>query len=607
MITPTNNLSPFKYWCQKVLPAVYDDSLSYYELLCKVVAQLNATIDAVNNNGDAVIELQNSFIELKNYVDNYFDSVDFQALVNNKLDEMAESGELTQIIVDYLKINGMIVFNNVTDLKNSNDLIENTTVQTLGYYELNDGGSAIYKIQSNPSEFYISLNNNLYANLIFYNELNVKQIGAKGNGTDDDTAILQLAFNSKYDVFIPDGNYLVSSSLDINTSNQNISSSPNAIIKPNGNFDILRINNVGTNVININIDGEKQVETDNTKYGIIVGYNGAVSSLITLLNCQITNMKQSALLWEQGSMLNITNMNIFQNTGDGIVATNNYNDNNHGFFNNLRITSNGGVGVKILGSGASHNNLWSRYHIFNNVKCFGNNQNFFIDSRYCYGTIFSEASTIYDELTSNSYGNYLIYMGDETQFANCNNQGNNTVAGHYTGGELQFDKMIFRDLRIKDRPANSGYRDFTNPSSLNYNDTIVGHTDVINTIQGKNASGGDINRTDIFNSFIIANKLATFTNKIKIGNNNLSSELERVYKGSIHIGAVQFNAGETKTFEATYLGVACVVVGSLANGNPGLVVSASNFGGSTTIYITNTTSETITTNQSCTINYIGIY
>ena len=33
-------LQPFRYWCQKVLPLVYDDSLSYYELLCKVVDYL---------------------------------------------------------------------------------------------------------------------------------------------------------------------------------------------------------------------------------------------------------------------------------------------------------------------------------------------------------------------------------------------------------------------------------------------------------------------------------------------------------------------------------------------------------------------------------------
>ena len=41
-------IKPLKYWVQKVLPLVYDDSLSYYELLNKVVLKLNQLI--VNND-----------------------------------------------------------------------------------------------------------------------------------------------------------------------------------------------------------------------------------------------------------------------------------------------------------------------------------------------------------------------------------------------------------------------------------------------------------------------------------------------------------------------------------------------------------------------------
>lgn len=52
------HLGYFKYWCQKVLPAVYDDSLSYYELLCKVSKYLNDTIEVVNLHSDAITELQ---------------------------------------------------------------------------------------------------------------------------------------------------------------------------------------------------------------------------------------------------------------------------------------------------------------------------------------------------------------------------------------------------------------------------------------------------------------------------------------------------------------------------------------------------------------------
>lgn len=54
-----NELSTFKFWCQKVLPLVYDDSISYYEVLCKLVAYLNQMID--NQNADHATLVQQGF------------------------------------------------------------------------------------------------------------------------------------------------------------------------------------------------------------------------------------------------------------------------------------------------------------------------------------------------------------------------------------------------------------------------------------------------------------------------------------------------------------------------------------------------------------------
>lgn len=48
-------LETFKFWCQKVLPLVYEDSLSYYENLCKVIHYLNNVIESQNT----VIEVVN--------------------------------------------------------------------------------------------------------------------------------------------------------------------------------------------------------------------------------------------------------------------------------------------------------------------------------------------------------------------------------------------------------------------------------------------------------------------------------------------------------------------------------------------------------------------
>lgn len=46
-------IAKFRYWCQKILPAVFDDSLSYYELLCKVIAKLNEVIEVANMSKEA--------------------------------------------------------------------------------------------------------------------------------------------------------------------------------------------------------------------------------------------------------------------------------------------------------------------------------------------------------------------------------------------------------------------------------------------------------------------------------------------------------------------------------------------------------------------------
>lgn len=38
-------LPNFRFWCQSVLPLVYDGSLSYYEVLCKCVDYINKLIE----------------------------------------------------------------------------------------------------------------------------------------------------------------------------------------------------------------------------------------------------------------------------------------------------------------------------------------------------------------------------------------------------------------------------------------------------------------------------------------------------------------------------------------------------------------------------------
>ena len=59
---------PFRFWCQKVLPLVYDDSLSYYELLCKVVCKLNELAENQNNLSDEIKQVAQDLDDFKNQV-----------------------------------------------------------------------------------------------------------------------------------------------------------------------------------------------------------------------------------------------------------------------------------------------------------------------------------------------------------------------------------------------------------------------------------------------------------------------------------------------------------------------------------------------------------
>lgn len=92
------DLTPFRFWCQKVLPLVYDESLSYYELLCKVVDYLNKTMEDVGVLNDDIEALYDAFDKLQTYVDNYFTNLDVQEEINNKLDAMAVDGTLTELV-----------------------------------------------------------------------------------------------------------------------------------------------------------------------------------------------------------------------------------------------------------------------------------------------------------------------------------------------------------------------------------------------------------------------------------------------------------------------------------------------------------------------------
>lgn len=95
------DLRPFRFWCQKVLPLVYDDSLSYYEVLCKLVDYLNKTMEDVGVLHEDVDALNTAYHQLQSYVNDYFSTLNVQQEINNKLDIMAADGTLDALLLPY--------------------------------------------------------------------------------------------------------------------------------------------------------------------------------------------------------------------------------------------------------------------------------------------------------------------------------------------------------------------------------------------------------------------------------------------------------------------------------------------------------------------------
>lgn len=96
-----STMTRFKFWCQKVLPLVYDDSLSYYEVLCKVVEYINNLIDEDKLIEENITELQNELTEVQNWIDN-FDTSYAEQIIKDSI--------ATMIFVEINK-NGYIVYN----------------------------------------------------------------------------------------------------------------------------------------------------------------------------------------------------------------------------------------------------------------------------------------------------------------------------------------------------------------------------------------------------------------------------------------------------------------------------------------------------------------
>ena len=130
------------------LPTSFIDSMSYYEMIAWLVNYIKTeVVPAVNNNAEAVREIQQ-----------WIETLDLQDEVDNKLDEMAESGELAEIIAQYIQLNGVLAYDTIADMAAAENLVAGSIARVLGNSSYATGDGAYYRIRAiintdNPDGF----------------------------------------------------------------------------------------------------------------------------------------------------------------------------------------------------------------------------------------------------------------------------------------------------------------------------------------------------------------------------------------------------------------------------------------------------------------------
>ena len=402
-----NDLKPFRYWCQKVLPLVYDDSLSYYELLCKVVDYLNKTMENVNKLSENFDVLQTSFNTLKHYVENYFNNLDVQEEINKKLDEMAINGFFDKLVSQYLAKSIPLPIN-YTYIKNAtvNDLLNN-------YLSFNNNINLNVKLTLNElycrdgiiSDNAISIINNLTNTTVVAMENNTITVA----NVD--------AFNIGDKIRIGDDEFIFATILDIH---DNILS-----LDTNIYFD------VGNVVAKLSNTAILENLTFNN-LSLTISNNIAYIKNCTFNNCNIT--LSGGIFYVENNTFNQTNTLLYK-TGKSLINNNHYNSCYKSIecqlsFEN-KITNN-------LINGYSKSNAYSigiELTNTNNYNHLGMTQNNVIDGNTISNCSYGRAGSIIGGIHLNFFACNNIISNNKSCYNSCglyleNSCSNNTITSN---------------------------------------------------------------------------------------------------------------------------------------------------------------------------------
>ena len=146
------SVPPFVLWCTAMIPTAFDDSMSYYEALSALYKFIQDNlVEPINNNATILEQTVKDMATLKEYVDNYFENLDVQEEINNKLDDMAEGGQLAAIIAEFLAMSPVFGYGTIAEMAAATNLTDGCIARVLGNTSAADGNGAFYKVRTKES------------------------------------------------------------------------------------------------------------------------------------------------------------------------------------------------------------------------------------------------------------------------------------------------------------------------------------------------------------------------------------------------------------------------------------------------------------------------
>lgn len=272
------------------------------------------------------------------------------------------------------------IYPNVATMKTISNLVNGDIIKTAGYYLAGDGGSGVYLIR-NKQESDVEdgglihfLQNELVAELISNEIINVKQFGVYGDGTTDDSTIIKSILenlNSGDVVYFPKGEYICETDIIISTNNIRIYGDGRDI-------SVINFNNNGSLTFNGNkvkiedMGFNKQNKIEFTKYhctlkscSINYGNIGLIMKngyLNQILNCYI-DFNKIGVVFEQESYQSIINDSVIDNNEIGVLIvglSTGVRITNTSIEGNRNKTTNQGCGLAIssMNCDVHLNNIW---------------------------------------------------------------------------------------------------------------------------------------------------------------------------------------------------------------------------------------------------------